>query len=228
MSQLAFYFLIFISITSYGQNKSTSCENASKGFQLGLNASPDYCFRTMPSYFEVPKLGYTFGLNTAYQFNQLFTVETGLHYSNKGCQTSKMDLVFFVPDPANPNQAQYIYNYHFIDIPLKANFTVGSRKIKFFTSVGLTTNLFIKETQTNIYVYSDRTDINTISPSLMDIRKVNFTPTLSTGIDWSLHPNVNLRVEPNFQYSALSFTNTPSTGNLFSAGLKMSVYYRLH
>ena len=228
MNKLLLITLILSASVSFGQRKSTSSENASKGFQLGLNASPDYCFRTMPSYFEVPKLGYTFGLNTAYQFNQLFSVETGLYYSNKGCQTSKMDLVFFVPDPANPNQAQYIYNYHFIDIPLKANFTVGSRKIKFFTSVGLTTNLFIKETQTNIYVYSDRTDINTISPSLMDIRKVNFTPTLSTGIDWSLNPNVNLRVEPNFQYSALSFTNTPLTGNLFSAGLKMSVYYRLH
>lgn len=227
MKKLFFITLILIASVSYGQSKSPSSENGSKGFQLGLNASPDYCFRTMPSYFEVPKLGYTFGLNTAYQFNQLFSVETGLHYSNKGCQTTKMDLVFFLPDPANPNQAQYIYNDHFIDIPLKANFTVGSRKIKFFTSVGLTTNLFIKETQTNIYVYLDRTETTTISPSLMDIRKVNFTPTLSTGIDWSLHPNVNLRVEPNFQYSALSFTNTPLTGNLFSAGLKMSIYYRL-
>lgn len=227
MKKLFFITLILIASVSYGQSKSPSSENGSKGFQLGLNVSPDYCFRTIPSYFEVPKLGYTFGLNTAYQFNQLFSVETGLHYSNKGCQTTKMDLVFFVPDPANPNQAQYIYNDHFIDIPLKANFTVGSRKIKFFTSVGLTTNLFIKETQTNIYVYLDRTETTTISPSLMDIRKVNFTPTLSTGIDWSLHPNVNLRVEPNFQYSALSFTNTPLTGNLFSAGLKMSIYYRL-
>jgi hypothetical protein len=228
MRLLAFYFLTFISIASYGQNKSTSSGNASKGFQLGFNASPDYCFTTMPSYFEVPKLGYTFGLNTAYQFNQHFSVETGLHYSNKGCQTSKMDLVFFEPNPSNPNQAQYIYNDHFIDIPLKANFTVGSRKIRFITSVGLTTNLFLKETQTNIYVYSDRTDINTISPSFTDFRKVNFTPTLSAGIDWSVHPAVNLRVEPTAQYSAFTMTNTPLTGHLFSAGLKMSVYYCLH
>ena len=227
MKKLFFITLILIASVTYGQSKSTASENASKGFQLGLNASPDYCFRTMPSYFEVPKLGYTFGLNTVYQFKQHFSVETGLHYSNKGCQTSKMDLFFFEPDPSNPNQAKYIYNYHFIDIPLKANFIFGSRKIKFFTSVGLTTNLFIKETQTNTYVYTDRTETTTISPSLMDIRKVNFTPTLSTGIDWSLHPNVNLRVEPNFQYSSLSFTNSPLTGNLFSAGLKMSVYYRL-
>jgi hypothetical protein len=227
MKKILFATLILGASVSYGQNKSTSSENTSKGFQLGLTASPDYCFRTMPNYFEVPKLGYTFGLNTAYQFNQFFSLETGVHYSNKGCQTSIIDLSFFEPDPSNPNLAQFIYNYHFIDIPLKANFTLGSRKIRFFTSVGLTTNFFIKETQTNVYVYSDRTEINTISPNFTDFRKVNFTPTLSTGIDWSLHPNVNLRVEPNFQYSALTLTNTPSTGNLFSAGLKMSVYYRL-
>ncbi|MFM1947344.1 MAG: outer membrane protein beta-barrel domain [Bacteroidota bacterium] len=219
--------LILSTALSYGQSNSTSSENASKGFQLGLNASPDYCYRTMPSYFEVPKLGYTLGLNTAYQFNQLFSVETGLHYSNKGTQTSMLDLVFIQPEPLVPNQAKYIYNYHFIDIPLKANFTVGSRKIRFFTSVGLTTNFFIKETQTNVYVYSDRTEINTISPNFTDFRKVNFTPTLSAGIDWSLHPNLNLRVEPTAQYSAFTMTNTPLTGHLFSAGLKMSVYYRL-
>jgi hypothetical protein len=220
--------LILSTSLSFGQNKSSLSENTSKGFQLGLTASPDYCFRTMPNYFEVPKLGYTFGLNTAYQFNQFFSLETGLHYSNKGTQTSMLDLVFIQPEPLVPNQAKYIYNYHFIDIPLKANFTLGSRKIRFFTSVGLTTNFFIKETQTNVYVYSDRTEINTISPNFTDFRKVNFTPTLSTGIDWSLHPNVNLRVEPNFQYSVFTLTKTPSTGNLFSAGLKMSVYYRLH
>jgi hypothetical protein len=124
--------LILSTSVSFGQDKSKSSENASKGFQLGLNASPDYCFTTMPSYFEVPKLGYTFGLNTAYQFNSFFSIDTGLHYSNKGSQTSKMDLSFEQPDPSIPNQAQYIYNYHFIDIPLKANFTVGKRRIKFF------------------------------------------------------------------------------------------------
>jgi hypothetical protein len=138
-----------------------------------------------------------------------------------------MNLSFEQPDPSIPNQAQYKYNYYFIDIPLKVNFTVGKRRIKFFSSVGLTTNLFIKETQTNIYIYSDRTDINTIRPSFTDFRKVNFTPTLSTGIDWSLHRNVNLRVDPNFQYTAFTMTNTPLTGHLFSAGLKMSLYYRL-
>ena len=227
MKKLLLSTLILGTALSYGQNKSKSSENASKGFQLGFNASPDYCFTTMPSYFEVPKLGYTFGLSTAYQFNQLFSIETGLHYSNKGSQTSKMDLSFEQPDPSIPLQAQYIYNYHFIDIPLKANFTVGKRRIKFFSSVGLTTNLFIKETQTNIYVYSDRTDINTISPSFTDFRKVNFTPKLSAGIDWSVHPAVNLRVEPTAQYSAFTMTNTPLTGHLFSAGLKMSLYYRL-
>lgn len=145
MKKILFATLILGASVSYGQNKSTSSENEAKGFQLGLNASPDYCFRTMPSYFEVPKLGYTFGLNTAYQFNQFFSVETGLHYSNKGTQTSMLDLVFIQPEPLVPNQAKYIYNYHFIDIPLKANFTLGSRKIRFFTSVGLTVNFFMKE-----------------------------------------------------------------------------------
>lgn len=220
MKHLAFYFLIFISFNSFGQGKVDLNK-----FQVGLSVSPDYSFTTIHNYYEIPKVGLTAGLNAVYYFNKSVGLETGLHYSNKGYQTKMMDLFYFEPEPTAPNQAKFIYNYDFIDIPLKANFSIGNKKTRFLTCVGVTTNVFLKETQTNIYVYGDRTEKETINPTDNSIRKVNLSPSLSFGIDYTLNDNSHIRVEPTFRCALFKMVDLESSGNLISAGLNFSYFF---
>jgi hypothetical protein len=221
MKKHAFYFLTFISFVSFGQGKM----DLSK-FQIGLSVSPDYSFTTNHNYYEIPKVGLTAGLNAVYQFNKRVGLETGLHYSNKGFQTKMIDLFYFEPEPTSPNQAKFIYNYDFIDIPLKANFSIGNKKTRFFTSVGVTMNIFLKETQTNIYAYGDRTEKETINPTDNSIRKVNLSPSLSFGIDYTFNDNSYIRIDPTFRCAMFKLVDGGAPGNLISTGLNFSYFFR--
>jgi hypothetical protein len=240
MKKLLLVTFILSASVSFGQSKTTSSENAYKGFQLGLNASPDFCYRTLQNNSEDPSLdglinmrnekegillSYSSGISAAYQFNQCFGIETGLSYAVRGLQSKKTASIS-PPDPAVPEYFKHMYYFHFIDIPLKANFIFGENKLRFIASVGVTTNIFLKETATTILFFDTHTDKHTFE-STDPYRTLNFSPTLSAGIDWNFRPNVNLRVEPSFQFSALKIIDTPVSGRLYSAGLKMSMYYRL-
>lgn len=240
MKKILLISLILSASVSFGQGKSPSSENRSKGFQLGLNTSPDFCYRTlqnnsgdasldglikMRNENERIILSYSSGISAAYQFNQCVGIETGLSYVVRGFQ-SKSTASISPPDPGVPTYFKSKYHFHFIDIPLKTNFIFGDKKLRFITSVGVTTNIFLKEMMTSILYFDTHTDKYTFE-STDPYRTLNFSPTLSAGIDWNLHPKVNVRVEPSFQFSALKIIDAPVSGRLYSAGLKMSMYYRL-
>jgi hypothetical protein len=220
MKHLAFFFLTFISFASFGQGKV----DLSK-FQIGLSVSPDYSYISIASLYEIPKVGLTTGLNAVYQFNKRVGLEMGLHYSNKGFQTKIMDLIFIQPNPTSPTQAKYIYDYNFLDIPLKVNFSIGNKKTRFFTSVGIATNVFLKETKTSIYVYPDYTDKKIIYPTEHYLRKVNLSPSLSFGMDYTFNDNSHIRIEPTFRCAMFKMVDLVSSGNLISAGLNISYFF---
>ncbi|MBK7468092.1 MAG: PorT family protein [Saprospiraceae bacterium] len=240
MKQLTIFLLTLSSFSSYGQDKTKETPTVDfKKVQIGINISPDICFRTLKNNDgsstsnivmklnnenETVKVGYTAGLNVCFNIKKFVGIETGIQYSNKGYQTKMKDLIFGQPDPLAPNKAKFIYNFHYIDIPVKANFTIGKKKVRFFTSVGLTTNIFIKETQTSVLVYSDRTDRKT-NPTNFDYNRVNISPTISVGIDYKINSKMNLRVEPTFRYGVLKIIDAPVTGYLYSGGLNISYYF---
>jgi len=242
MKNLTLLLLTLTAFSSYGQDKTKDAPNADfKRVQIGINISPDICFRTLKNNDgsstsdlvvklnnenETIKVGYTAGLNVCFNIKKFVGLETGIQYSNKGYQTKFKDLIFGQPDPNAPNKAKLIYNFHCIDIPVKANFTIGKKKVRFFTSVGVTTNIFIKETSTSVLVYSDRTDRKT-NPTNYDYNRVNISPTISAGIDYKINGRMNLRVEPTFRYGVLKFIDAPVTGYLYSGGLNISYYFGL-
>lgn len=144
MKQLTFFLLILMTFCCYGKEKTK--ENPISDFkriQIGINFSPDICFRTIKnndgSSFselvveqrnirETVKFGYSTGFNICYNIKKFVGLETGIQYSNKGYKTKKQDLIFGPSDPSLPNQSELIYNYHYIDIPIKVNFTIGKKE----------------------------------------------------------------------------------------------------
>lgn len=240
-------FFLLLSITAYsvhGQNQTH--KNSKSDFrrvQIGINISPDVCFRNLKNNdnrvlsaylinlrndMEVAKLGYTAGLNICYNINRFIGLETGIQYANRGYQTKKLDIT---PDPGQPSnsfpeQAKFIYNYYYADIPLKLNITVGQKKLRYCASIGLTTNVFLKEKEQIILFYSKST---TKSSSITDIdyKKINISPTFSIGIDYKINSRMNLRVEPTFRYGARKIIEAPITAYLYSGGLNIGYNFGL-
>ncbi|MCC6683622.1 MAG: PorT family protein [Bacteroidia bacterium] len=236
---LTLLILAITSFSSYGQGKSKETPALNfRRIQIGINVSPDICFRTLKNNDgssssdhiiqlnnenETVKIGYTAGLNICFNIKNSVGLETGIQYSNKGYQTKFRNLILIQPDPNSPYKAKFIYNMHYIDIPVKANFTYGDKKVRFFTSAGITTNIFIKATSTSVLIYSDRIDRKT-TPVNTKIKKVNISPTLSVGIDYKINSRMSLRVEPTFRYGVLKTTDTPVTDYLYSSGINIGYY----
>ena len=248
-------FLLTIAITTnlFGQEKQTDSQTTDfKKVQISVSFSSDYCFRTLNNNdgswssdlvinsrnnHEISKLGYTTGLSVIFSLKKNIGIEAGIQYSNKGYQTKMQDLNFgdsidpkygfsFITSGSTPTQLKFIYSDYYIDIPLKINFSFGKKKISLITSAGLTTNIFIKETQTSVLVNSDRTDRKT-NPTNFDYNKVNISPTISVGIDYKINSRMNLRIEPTFRYGVLKIIDAPVTGYLYSGGLNISYYFGL-
>lgn len=242
MKKLIFLLLTLTAFSSYGQDKTEKTTTSDfKRVQIGINVSSDICYRTLKNndgssssdfviksnnVNETIKVGYTAGLNVCFNINKIVGIETGIQYSNKGYQTKFQDFISGQPDPILPNKIKFIYNFNYIDIPVKANFTIGKKKVRFFTSVGMTTNIFIKETQTSVLVYSDNTERKT-NPTNFNYNKVNISPTISLGIDYKINGRMNLRIEPTFRYGVLKIIDAPVTGYLYNGGLNISYYYGL-
>ena len=249
-------FLVATAITAnlFGQDKQKETPTDDfKKVQIGVNFSPDYCFRLLKNNDgtsssdlviesrngnETGKLGFTTGLNVIFNLKKNIGIEVGVQYSNKGYQTKMQDLTFgSIIDPRHgfvyntsgktPTRGKFVYNAYYIDIPLKVNYIIGNKRIRFISSAGVTTNIFIKETSKSILEYDDgTTDKNTQSTD-NGYNKINVSPIVSVGIDWKFKSRANLRIEPTFRYGVLKIINAPVTGYLWNAGLNISYYLGL-
>jgi len=236
MKNLAIFILTVFVFSAYGQGNSTS---GFKKIQVGINISPDLCFRILKNNdgssssenivhfrdsIETIKMGYTTGLNVCFNLNKTIGLETGIQYSDKGYQTIVTEFVSIQPDPNIPEKVRFIYHFHYIDIPLKANFTLGNKKVRFLTSIGIVSNIFIKETQTEILYFTDRKEKEK-DPTGYEYNKINLSAAISAGIDYKINSRMNLRIEPIFRYGILKINDTPVTGYLWNAGLNIGYYF---
>lgn len=238
MKHLSTLLLTLAALSAFGQE---TLAPAFKRFQFGINISPDACYRTLKNNDgsstsdiiirvrddnETFKLGYTAGLNVCYNINGHFGIETGIQYSNKGYRTKNKNLSWGSSSPDLPIKSKFIYDFHYIDVPLKLNYTIGKRKVRFLASAGLAANIFLKETQRHVLEKADgKKDRSKTTPS-NDYQKLNISPIMGVGIDYRLNNRMNMRLEPMFRYGILKIINDkPITGYLYSGGLNIGLYF---
>lgn len=239
MKHLLIFILAFSTVGFFAQEFSSKKFNR---FQLGVSFSPDVCYRTLKetditttqtnfyvmdarNKMEAPKFGYTGGVNFSYALNHWLSIESGLHYSNKGYGMKKQDLYSNQQEPGIPTNFKFIENFYYLDLPLKVNFSLGKNRWRFISSVGASTNLFLKESQTQVLYFSDKTDRSTSSDG-NKYNNMNISPMVSLGIDYHLSNKMSLRVEPTFRYGLLKIIDAPVTAYLFSAGLNVGYYVK--
>ena len=255
MKQLLTIVALLISLASCGQDTlKLNAPQEFKRFLIGINISPDYCYRTLESTTgssisnsiidwrnesEEFKIGYTAGLNFCYNISKNFGIESGVQYSNKGFALSASNFTYAeMIDPRygftyptngtiGPKKVKFIDNYHYLDVPVRAIFSFGEKRISFVASIGVTTNILINATQTNVFEYENGdTKRNTVDQP-NDYNPINLTPTFSVGIDYKISKKINLRVEPMFRYGLLKIIDTPVTAYLWNGGLNITGYYAI-
>jgi hypothetical protein len=227
--------LVALVFNAIGQSESNS------RFGIGMNFSSDIGYRnlknedgsSMNAYIinyreetEIPKFGFSIGMNVCYELNKHFALESGMRYSNKGYQTKYIQFpTFQMPQPIL-QEVKFVFHYNYMDIPLRLNYTLGDGKIRFLGSFGMTTNVFLSHKQHTVKVYSDRTE-REIADVSHDFKRITISPTISTGLEYSLNEAMNFRVELIFMYGMTRIIDASVTAYLYNAGLNIGYYIRL-
>ena len=221
-----FLLLFLLPLSVFGQGEDSI---KFKKLDLGFTYSPEYSYRMIKassesqflaeSYdtLEVPKLGYTLGLNGIYTLNKKFALTVGVLFSDKGEKYKKDVFEAFT---------NYKNHYYYLDIPVKLNYTIIDSKIKFYGTLGVSTNLFLQHRIA--YTLSGSSNSDNIRGNSTDISKVNMALNAGLGIDCPLTSRWFFKAEVGYKQSITSMTsNTNLKRYLYNFGPTVGLFYKL-
>jgi len=222
----------------------------SNRFSVGISVSPDFNYRSLSNNDgsfssgvvvdvrddnESWKLGYTAGPVVAYRLSDRIDLEAGILFSSKGYRYEQEMLTyesqftgtgFNGPTPAGlPSAVRFTYDHYYIDVPVKATFNLGKKRLRFCAGAGVAANVFIKEGVRYKYWYEDGTVKNDSRTSEFDYKGLILSPQASIGVNYALNKRLRLKAEPTLRYGITNITNTPVTGRLWNAGLNLSCFF---
>ena len=104
---------------------------------------------------------------------------------------------------------------------------VNEKRIRFITSIGVATNIFLNATQTSIVEYKEGNTQRQTAEQQNDFKSFYVSPAVSFGVDYKINSRMNLRVEPTFRYGLGTIIDAPIKAYLWSGGLNITCYYGL-
>jgi len=231
---ITLFLLALISCPVFGQN-SEKINN--KKISIGFTFSPDYCYRILKSnpseqYLvdeqnssQIPKFGYSVGLNSIVKFNSRIAVEFGAQFADKGYQTKRIEVAQTEPKKLTPNEMRVRWSIYFIDIPVKVNYFILYKDFKLFVSAGPSLNLFLYQKRIRFeYIPDKKTKYITTE----GFNKVGLTIMAGVGFEYSVLKKLNLRFEPTFRYSLTPLDDGDIKRYPYSIGACFGIYYRLN
>lgn len=231
-----FIFLLLFSCNAWSQYPMPLKENP---ISWGFTFSPDYCYRTLKgsdatSAFvidyrnetEIPKFGFTTGINCSLKLKPRLLFETGVLLSDKGENERWTWLYSSQPDPLIPERLKFSYHYYYLDIPIKAAYLFPREKVDFFISSGISANIFLFQKTESTYIYSDGTRTSQKSTEY-SLSPVNIAGNVGIGLLYRFNSSLRFKVEPTFRHSLFSIINAPVKGYLYSVGVNTGIFVRL-
>lgn len=224
---LILLFILFCTLLD-GQNQ----------ISIRIYYSPDICYRYIrsDSYLvgiddreenEIMKYGNSFGIGIIYQFTPMFAMEFGIQYMTRGYQTKKIEVITPGPYPGIPDQTKDIYSFNYLGFPFRLNFMLGRyKRLRFRSSIGLITNILLRQEWENILYYSDQTDISIINMT-DDYNETVITTVLCFGLGYIISNSFEIQVKPMLQYDILSVIDATIKTYLWNFGLNLSLIYYL-
>lgn len=237
------FLCIFFQGLLYSQSNGSG---DAKRFALGVNFSPDRCYRvwwaapwnrkSIPGYrskvdfrdsMETPRIGFTAGVGVLYRKSVNLTFESGLYYASKGVNMIRTKLIPITPDPYLPDYASFTFRENYLELPLKANYTFRSGRLNGYVTGGFSSNVFWSAKSVGLFEYSDgRTE--RVVGSLAGPSRFNFSIVAGLGMDYQLSERWAIRMEPTFRHAITPSVFGTDIGYYWhSLGLQTGVYLRL-
>lgn len=215
-------------------------------WSFGVYFSPDFCYRTLRNHdgsegasiaiskrndFEIPKLGYSTGFIVQRRLNDLFSIESGIGFNDKGFRTKSLPVTS-LDDPDGVNiSLTSSYHYLFLNVPLKGNYHIKMNdKWKFSVGLGIEYNAYIDN-----YIKSDYYYIEgyTTRSRFNDKRYIyNYTDfhlmaTGNIGFEYIVNKTVSLRAEPTFRRALNSFVDEAVHAYLWNVGISVGCLVKM-
>jgi hypothetical protein len=210
---------------------ATAQQTSPRRFSVGLQASVDYSYRRLfhePVVTDVfdeahtAKPGGRLGVVVSYAFTPHWSLETGLAYANRGYQTKWRDFTFTVPEPSAPTRAKFVYNYYWLDVPLRLNHTFGSGSFRWLAVAGASANIYLRNETVSYLDFSGRIEKSKTEDPFAQFNPVAFSPELGFGAQWPvLGGRINLRAVPTARYQLADGTNH----DLWSVGVELGAAF---
>ncbi len=234
LTSLLFALLTFAAV-GYAQNSTNK-------WQVGLNISPDICYRhifategnennftttliNLRNSTEKPKLSYTGGLGIVYRYNPKLSFQAGLNYANLGYKSEIAGFIGPVEEDF-PLSAKDIDNFHYLEVPAKVNFIFGEDRLQYSVGAGLSCAYLIENNNTVVFYYADSTT-REHNQNQDPYKPFNLFATFNVGLLYQLSNNWQLKLEPTFRYGLLKTSDTPLSGRLYNFGLSSGIYLTL-
>ena len=226
--------LAFIAFTFLLIPKTFSQTDSSR-WQIGVQFSPDYCYRIIAKEYpgnpiytffddrDFPKLGYTVGALSTYKLNTMFELQAGLTYSLKSYRTE--NTIYYLSHSPSMTVIPIVdadHYYHFLSIPVGVNGLFGKQKLKLLTNLSLTANYQFR--RTDHYTFSNN---NPEQVTKFDDAHFFLGSEAGVGFSYQFNSHLNFRLLPVFRYG---ITKTPAyftNIHLWSAGINIGAFYSL-
>lgn len=180
--------------------------------RAGISFSPDITYRkldgpakTYRDDTEMPKTGFTIGLNYGRQLSQRFWVTTGLFYANKGYRTTKTLVVSSNP-PApfyTPGYVSRKYSFYQLGIPIGVSYYLLQKKTRIFANAGININ-YLTHGKVTLIKENNGAKAKTKTGDNMDFyNRMSAGAEIALGIERDIK-GITLRLSPRLRHS---FTN---------------------
>jgi len=214
-------------------------------WSIGLNVAPALSYRQLKvlqehqitpyimdsrNEHEIPLITGHASIMAGYALGEKFAIEGGIGYSRFGWDRPFKDLLF--GDQIDPRRG-FIYStddtaiptkfretFQYLDIPIKGMVSLGNRKLKWISSIGVSASILMRASHISIYA-DDRKEY-----AHENFERFNLFPVISTGVAYRLNDRHEFRMEPTFRYGMLKIIDSDITGYLWSAGLNFGWYRR--
>ena len=218
-------FICLFSIALQAQDSIQTDTTKWKKHQIGFTYSPDYNFRFLQAdanttwiknisdSMEVPKFGYSAGINYALKLGEKTTLNTGVIFSDNGEKT-KNNVELQTVNDTNP--------YYFVSVPIRIDYTVYSKKVAIYTTLGITNNFFINH---RIVMYEDGKKEAIEFNNKKDLMAYNIGGIAGFGMNAKLSDNWIFKLEVLYKQSITSVNNDPVKKWLYAVGPNFGLYY---
>jgi opacity protein-like surface antigen len=176
---------------------------------------------------EVAAFGFSTGVTIQHALTKNAALQTGLLYSVKGEQTKFTSLKWTTSDPHYPVKSKTEFHFQYIEIPITIAHSFGKSKLKFFSTAGVSMNMFTKKKTEVVSAFADEHKESSYSDVDAGYLKFNLAVILGMGIKYDASKRMSLYVEPVYkQFLNSIFTDDNAKEYLYSIGTNIGINYK--